>query len=345
MKAKNSQLVTMKDVAKHAGVSQATVSYVLNDVAGENIPEETQVRVRASIRALGYRPNIGARQMRTQRTNLLGFVTDVIATTPYAGAIIKGAQDAARSAGKMLLLMNTDGIPDEESNAIETLLEHRVEGIIFATMYHHEVQPPATLKETQAVLLDCFVADRSIPSVTPDEVRGGREATEVLLQKGHRRIGFINNSDSIPATSGRLLGYQQALAERGIAFDESLIRTANASAGGYGYDCALDLMRRPNPPTALFCFNDGMAMGAYDALRKLNLAVPDDVAIVGFDNQEIIAAWLHPGLSTMQLPHYEMGVWSVKYLLGEISEEDEKQGGDQPIQKVLPCPYVPRASV
>ena len=333
----------MKDVAKHVGVSQATVSYVLNDAAGENIPEETRSRVWTAIRELGYRRHIGARQMRTQRTNLLGFVTDVIATTPYAGAIIKGAQDTARAAGKILLLINTEGVADVERDAVETLLEHRVEGIIYATMYHRPVVLPSNLADVKAVLLDCFVEDRSIASVTPDEIRGGREATEVLLRKGHRRIGFINNEDSVPATVGRFAGYKQALAAYGCAFNESLIRQAESTPAS-GYDCTLDLMRQPEHPTALFCFNDRIAMGAYDALRKLNLTIPDDVAIVSFDNQEIIAASLHPGLSSMQLPHYEMGVWSVKYLLGEIQEPQEIQGGG-PIQKLLECPYVERASV
>ena len=330
----------MKDVAKHIGVSQATVSYVLNDAA-ENIPEETRDRVWAAIRELGYRPHVGARQMRTQRTNLIGFVTDEIATTPYAGEIIKGAQDAARAAGKMLLLVNTDGIPEFESAAIETLLEYRVEGIIYATMYHRPVNPPATLREAKAVLLDCFVEDRSLPSVTPDEVRGGRVATEALLKAGHRRIGFINNEDVVPATFGRLEGYKQALAAHGIPFDDALVCSGHSMPSG-GYDCALHLMCRADRPTALFCYNDRMAMGAYDALRKLNLAIPDEVAIVGFDNQEIIADSLHPGLSTMQLPHYEMGAWSVQYLLGAIPEIEN---GNGPIQKILECPYVERASV
>ncbi len=343
MAINNGRAVTMKDVAKHVGVSQATVSYVLNDAAGENIPKETQARVWAGIRELGYRPHIGARQMRTQRTNLLGFVTDVIATTPYAGAIIKGAQDTARAAGKMLLLVSTDGIPAEDHAAIETLLEHRVKGIIYATMYHRAVALPVNLRETKAVLLDCFVEDRSIPSVTPDEFNGGYMATEILLRKGHRRIGFINNDQPVPASVGRLEGYRRALAAHGIAFDPALVCIAQSSPAG-GYDCTYDLMRLPDRPTALFCFNDRMAMGAYDALRTLNLNIPEEVAVIGFDNQEIIAASLHPGLSTMQLPHYEMGVWSVKYLLGEIADADEHQGGS-PLQKVLSCPYVERASV
>lgn len=342
MNGKYGQTVTMKDVAKHVGVSQATVSYVINATVGANIPEETRSRVWAAVRELGYRPNVSARQMRTQRTNLIGFVTDVIATTPYAGAIIKGAQGTARAAGKMLLLINTEGDAEVEHEAIETLLEHRVEGIIYATMYHRQVTLPENLSGLPTVLLDCFVADRSIASVTPDEITGGRRATEVLIEKGHRRIGFINNIDPVPATIGRLDGHRQALQANGIAFDPTLIEQAQSTPAD-GYAATLRLMRHPQPPTALFCFNDRIAMGAYDALRKLGLSIPEDIAVMGFDNQEIIAASLHPGLSTMQLPHYEMGVWSVNYLLGQI-HDNQKEGG-VPTQQVLECPYIPRASV
>ena len=332
----------MKDVARHVGVSQATVSYVLNDTVDEHIPEDTRERVWSAIRELGYRPHVGARQMRTQRTNLIGFVTDQIATTPYAGAIIKGAQDAARQAGKMLLLVNTDGIADVERAAIETLLEHRALGIIFATMYHRPIVLPPALREVKTVLLDCYVEDRSVASVTPDEVQGGHDATEALIKKGHRRIAFINNADPIPATFGRLKGYQQALTEHGIPLDQSLIRTVAADSSVACYDSTLALMRPASRPTALFCFHDRMAMGAYDALRTLGLSIPGDVAVVGFDNMEVIASALHPGLSTMQLPHYEMGVWSVQFLLGATTDI---QGGEGPIQKVIRCPYIERASV
>lgn len=336
--SKREHTSTMKDVAKRAGVSQATVSYVINNTVGENIPAETRERVLAAVRELGYRPNNAARNMRTQRSNLVGFVTDTIATTPFAGAVIKGAQDVCREHGKLLLLVDTEGDLEVENAAIETMLEHRVEGIIYATMYHREVAVPANLRETQAVLLDCFSADRSIASVVPDEVGGGRLATELLLSKGHRRIGFLNNSDPIPATRGRLAGYRQALAAHGVDFDPALVGE-NLSDSRGGYAAALQVMAQAQPPTALFCFNDRMAMGAYDALRKLNLAIPKDVAVIGFDNQEVISDALYPGLSTMQLPHYAMGQWALRYLL------EAGPAGAPPTQHVLECPFVARGSL
>jgi LacI family transcriptional regulator len=331
---------SMHDVARLAGVSQTTVSFVVNNVTNANIPEETQERVWAAIKELGYRPNALARGLRLQRSHMIGFLSDEIATTPHAGKILQGAQDTAWESNKMLLMINTGRHTDIEAAAVEMLLERQVEGIIYATMYHRPVTPPPALFQVPAVLLDCYAEDRSLPSVVPDEVQGGRTATEALLQKGHRRIGFINNVDPIPATYGRLEGYKQALAAYGIPFDAGLVCVGASSAAG-GYRCALELMRLPEPPTALFCFRDLMAMGAYDALRKLGCSIPHDVAVVGFDNQELIAANLHPPLSTLELSHYQMGQWAVQYLV----EHAEHIASKVPIQHTIPCSYIERSSI
>jgi LacI family transcriptional regulator len=220
------------------------------------------------------------------------------------------------------------------------LLERQVDALIYATMYHRPVSLPPAVRQVPVVLLDCYVADRSLPSVVPDEVQGGRNATEALLQQGHRRIGFINAVDLIPATFGRLEGYQQALAAHNVPFDPSLVCVQVSDAAG-GYQGAIELMQRADPPTALFCFTDIVAMGAYDALRKLGLAIPDDVAVIGFDNLELIAAHLYPPLSTMELPHYAMGQWAVQYLLDHV----ESAGVPAPVQQKLACPFISRSSI
>ena len=328
---------TMIDVARLAGVSQTTVSFVIN--GNPYIPDETKERVMVAIHELGYRPNTVAQSLRTQRSGIIGFVTDEIAITPYAGRIFEGAQDVAWNQGKILLLVNTKNDPKLQAAALDMLMDRRVEGIIYATMYHREVAPPEILWQIPTVLLDCFVNDRSLPSVVPDEVGGAREATSILLRKGHQRVGFINNIDPIPATAARLQGYQDALAAHGIAFDPSLVVCDRSDSEG-GYRGAQSLMQLPKPPTALFCFNDRVAMGAYDALRKLGLSIPRDVAVIGFDNQDIIAAHLYPPLSTMELPHYEMGKWATNYLLEHIDPD----GMINPTQQTLACPYIERAS-
>ncbi len=339
MSQQQKRVPTMKDVARVAGVSQTTVSFVLSNKPGVAIPDETRARIEEAVEQLGYRPNVAAQTLRTNKTNLIGLVNDMIATTPHAGQIIEGAQDAAWAHAKLLLLMNTGGNKNVEEAAINMLLERQVEGIIYATMYHRPVTPPPALRDVPAVLLDCFVSDRSLPSVVPDEVQGGRAAVEHLLSQGHRRIGFINDFDPIPAAAGRLEGYREALAASGVAFDESLVVAEAADASG-GYKGTMELMQHPERPTAIFCFCDRMAMGAYDALRKLGLAISEDVAIMGFDNEQIIAAHLYPPLSTMQLPHYEMGEWAVNYLIAY----DAAQAAGAAVQHKIECPLVKRTS-
>jgi LacI family transcriptional regulator len=218
-----------------------------------------------------------------------------------------------------------------------------VDGIVYATMYHREVQLHEMLRELPTVLLDCFVVDRSLPSVVPDEVSGGREATAYLLSKGHRRIGLVNNLVAVPAKSGRFEGYRQALSEHNIPFDQNLVFEGSDGVPEGGYNGVMQLMQQTNPPTAFFCFNDRMAMGAYDALRKLGKSIPDDIAVVGFDNQELIAEDLYPGLTTMALPHYEMGQWAVGHLL-ELIDNPEEWHTERPVQKMLHCPIIVRDS-
>ena len=332
----------MQDVANRAGVSRTTASFVINNVNGAAIPEETRQRVWDAVKELGYRPNAIARGLRSAKTSTIGFISDEVATSPFAGEIIHGAQDRAWEDEMLLLLVNTGGNQAMKRAAVEMLLQRQVEGIIYATMYHREVHPPESVRHVPTVLLDCFVADASLPSVVPDEVDGGRRATELLLARGHRRIGFINNFDPVPATLGRLAGYKQALAAYGLPFDERLVVEGESLARG-GHDCALELMQRPERPTALFCFNDRMAMGAYDALRKLGLSIPDDVAVMGFDNQEIVAAHLYPALTTMELPHYQMGQWAIGELLRLIAHGEPADA--PPVQHKIACPVIERDSV
>lgn len=338
-KTRKGRSPTIGDVARLAGVSPTTVSFVLNDVAGSGISEATTSRVRASARELRYRPNATARLLRTDRSHTIGFVTDEIASSPFAGDIIKGAQEAAWEAGKLLTIVNTGENRGIEESAVAMMLERRVEGIIYAAMYHRAVRPPADLREVPTVLLNCFAEDGSWPSVVPDEISGGRTATEALLGKGHERVGFINLRPRLPAAAGRLQGYKQALEARGLPFDDSLVWNGEGTARS-GYRLAAELMRAPDPPTAIFCGNDQTAMGAYEALKKRGLRIPEDVAVVGFDNQELIAAQLRPALSTVALPHHEMGRWAVEYLI------DRAAHGETALTRhTIACPYVGRESV
>jgi LacI family transcriptional regulator len=333
--------MSIKDVAAAAGVSITTVSHVLNEVPGKRISESTRARVRTAAAELAYRPNSIARGLRLQRSYTLALVSDEIITTPYAGRMILGAQEAAYKHGWMLMLVNTSNDRELEERAVGSLLQRQVDGFLYATMYHRLVEVPALLSGTPTVLLDARSADGSVSSVAPDEVAGGRAAAQELLNSGHTRIGFLTNLDDIPATHGRFKGYRAALAGAGVPFDKRLVVADTASDSHGGQRAALELLGRPDRPTALFCFNDRMAMGAYHAAAELGLCIPGDLSIVGFDDQDVIADGLRPGLTTVALPHYEMGVWAVEQLLREIDAEAPVT----PSHELLACPVVRRNSV
>lgn len=311
--------VGIRDVAREAGVSVTTVSHVLNNVKYARASEETRARVRAAAQSLGYRPNRIARSLRLQRSEMIGFLSEDIATTPHAGRIILGAQEAAREAGLTLVLVNTSRSSNDVSQEAQVLLRQQVDGVLYATMFHRVLTTPDRLAEVPSVLIDAEDSTGRIPGVVPDEAGGASTAVGELVSYGHRKIGFLTNDEDVPATRGRLLGYRESLERAGIAFDPSLVIARTSETAG-GHEAALELLSRPDRPTALFCYNDRMAMGAYRAAAELGLRIPEDLSVVGFDNQEIVADGLFPGLTTVELPHYEMGQWAMRHLITLIGQ-------------------------
>lgn len=326
--------VTLHDVAKAAGVSVATVSYVANRRTNVRISDATRLRVQRAIDDLGYRPNALAKNLVKGTSKFIGLVADGVATAPFAGQIIHGAQDEAWRHGFVLLVANTESDTQVEREAIDMMLEHQVRGILYSTWYHREIAAPPQVNSSEMVLVNCYASGSDARAVVPDEIQGGRTATDELLRRGHERIAFVNTTWESPARTGRLAGYRDALETAGIAFDPGLVVDAEPDQeGGYG---AYEVIRELDV-TAVFCHNDRVAMGLYDAVRVRGLKVPADLAIVGFDNQEVIAAHLRPPLTTVQLPHYELGAAGIRVLLGIDSV---------PAGTVtrLACPLVPRDS-
>jgi LacI family transcriptional regulator len=329
-----------------AGVSPSTVSVVLNDVHGARVADDTRRRVFAAADELGYAPDPLARGLRTRRSNLIGFVSDDIATTPYAGQMVQGAQDAAWKAGLLLVLVNTGGDAGVEQRALGALQQRRVDGIVYATMFHRVLDVPRLRRVLPMVLLDATPsastpASAGTPFVAPDEVAGAVSAVTELLDHGHRRVGFVSLPSPGPATDGRLRGYTETLAAAGIAFDPELVEFDDSDASG-GYHAVGRLLDLPEPPTAVFCFNDEMAMGAYRAAAERGLRIPDDLSVVGYDDHALIASSLSPALTTVALPHYDMGVTAMETLLcltGDLP------ASDRPLQVFAHCPLVRRGSV
>ena len=328
---------TIQDIAREAEVGVGTVSRVLND--DPNVKSNTRSKVQKVIDKIGYQPSYAARSLRTQKSNTIGFIADAVATTPFAVNLIKGAQDAAWQRGKLLLIVDADNNLDRRERAVESMLERDVEGIVYAAMYHQEVSLSDAFKSVPTVLVDCYSQDETYPSCVPDEFQGAHNAVKEFTCKNHRRIAIILGAelDSIyPAMRGRYEGYCAALKEANIALRADFVRVGEGNAHS-GFAETLILMKLPEPPTAIFCCTDRMALGTYDALKSVGLNVPDDVSVIGFDNQPVIVEQLHPPLSTMALPHEEMGHWSINTLLN-LSET-------APQRQVLPCPFIERASV
>ncbi len=333
---------TIHDVARLAGVSLTTVSNVLNGTKTARIAETTRSKVEQAAAELRYTPSRVARGLRLQRTQILGMVSDYLATIPHASEMLLGAQEAALKRGYHILLLNTGGQREAEQAAITTLDQLQVDGIIYAAMYHRIVDPPSSLSPDRAVLLDAWAPGGRLRAVVPDEVGGAHTATEELIRLGHRRIGFLTSVDDIPATHGRLAGYRQALRAADIRFNHALVLAQDSVGTDGGHQGAMTLLTRRDRPTALFCFNDRMAMGAYRAIAELNLRIPDDVSVIGFDNQELIATGLSPALTTVALPHYAMGVWAVTTLLDRLHTEHPPAPPTKPVK--LTCLLVQRQS-
>ncbi|GAB4517247.1 MAG: LacI family DNA-binding transcriptional regulator [Anaerolineae bacterium] len=327
--------LTIKEIAKRAGVGTTTVSRVLNN--HPYVSEEKRQKVLAAIEETGYRPNYNARWLRGGSSGLIGFLTDEVATTPFAVDVIRGAQEAAFEQDCVLLVMNTGPNLQSARAAVEFLLERQVFGIIYAAMFHRVVQLPENIHQVPVAMANCYIADRSLPSAVPDEFIGGYRATRTLLAAGHRRIAFLNvTPPAVDAADGRLAGYKHALAEFDVPYDDALIKAASESAR-LNYETTSQLLDLPNPPTGFFAGNDRTAMSCYSAIRERGLRIPEDVGVVGFDNQQSIAENLIPPLTTLQLPHYEMGRWAFDKV---ISDE-----WDVPEQQVIDCPLILRDSV
>jgi LacI family transcriptional regulator len=334
---------TMTDVAKAAGVSQSTVSMVLNSVDGARLTAETRARVTAAAAALGYR--LPRREPSSEasglRRNVIGYLVDEISTSPHPVVSVDGARDAAWEHDCVVTVMVTRNNAEQEAAAIAALQANpALLGVVYSTIFTREVALPEALRTVPTVLLNCHDDTARVPAVVPGEVGGGHAATEFLISQGHARIGFINGEPWMEAAKDRLKGYRRALATADLPFDPALLRDGDWMSGT-GFDATLSLMKEPRPPSAIFCANDLMALGALEALKQLGLRVPEDVSVLGYDDQEI-SRHTHPPLSTVVLPNYEMGRAAVEMLLSVAA--GERDASRRWLVKI-DCPLVERETV
>lgn len=325
--------VRLADVAKRAGVSQTAASFVLSGRREEmRISLDVEARVLEAARETGYRPNIISRSLRTGTTHTIGFISDTVATTRFAGDLIRGALEAARDRGHLLLIAETEGDRELEQQLLETMVDRQVDGLVLASMYTRKLTVPALLLSGHSVLLNAVPA-RPAPliSVIPDELEAGRTAARTVLDAGHSKgiylIGAGPRQSQRPRPMGalaaveRLQGIKEILSGAGVRLGGAEVCQDWEPEAGYA--AVKGLTSRGADLRALICFNDRLAVGACNALRDAGLSIPDDVSVVSFDDDPI-ASWVQPQLTTIALPHYELGRLSIELLLDRIEAPLEK---------------------
>lgn len=321
--------VTMKDVAVKAGVSQSTVSFVLNGLEDMRISEETRKRVLDAVKALRYRPRAAGRPPKSTDLRVIGVMFDEVATSPFASISIEGVQEEAWKSNVLVEIVMTGSDKLYEAEVLRKWSADRVEGVIYGSILTRSVTPPDGLAKHRSVLLNCYDPEKRYPSVVPAERRGGEKATKALIDAGHRNIAFISGEPWMEASDQRMEGYERALRSAGIPVDPSLIVEGNFLPSG-GRAATLQLMQGGVRPDAFFCANDLMAVGCYEALKELGERVGETVAVMGYDDQEI-AQHLTPSLSTVLLPHREMGQMCAGMILGSKSPGIDQQRVECPV--------------
>lgn len=342
---------TSQDVAERAGVSRSAVSFVMNGRADGNIAKDKQLRILAAAKELNYTPNLVARSLQSKRTHTIGVVTDAIAGGPFAGKLLQGASNAAFQAGYLLLVIDTQSDDARESGAFNTLLNRQVDALVFATMSLRAHEPHEAMKSAPSVLANSFDPSGQFRSIIPDEISGGRSAAQVLLDAGHTKIACLTGGRELVATERRIQGFHEAIKAA------SLPEIAPLEAGweiNDGFTAGMALLAhdggtspRRDRPTGVVCANDRVALGVMLAAAQLGLQVPADLSIVGYDDDEPLARTTVPGLTTVALPHREMGEKAIELLLADLGTG--AGGSTVPAQEentiLLPCPVVMRGSV
>lgn len=316
--------VTLADVAKLAGLSTTAASMILTGRTDTRLSPDAHEKVHAAAASLGYRPNVAARALRTDKSRSIAFISDYVATTRFASGLIRGALAAADEAKHVMLVLETGGEPAREIQAVEAALDRQVDGLIFAAMRAREVFVPDMTISVPVVMLNGTSA-RFPVSVLPNEYEGGRSAVRLLAEAGFDRdivlLGHNGEEEAglfrSASISRRFDGIRDEMATRGLRF------IAEVSCWDWepqhGYELTRKLLETMRP-RALLCLNDRLALGAYQALGEAGISVPDEVGIVSFDNDEL-ASYLRPGLTTIELPHEMMGRRAVELLLGSKTKE------------------------
>ncbi len=309
--------VTMRDVAQQAGVSIKTVSRVVNNQS--EISPATREKVLNVIAQLGYRPNLAARSLVTQRTGAVGLVVGDI-TNPFFPEVARGMQDTAQTQGYNVFLCNTDEDPVEEQKALDSLAARSVDGlVIFGTHGRSQIMQFAD-HYRPIIVINQFVEHPNIGLILVDNHHGAKLAVDHLVERGHKTIGMIAGLEKDPNKVRRIQGFQDALATHNLPIIDNHI-ISGPSKIEHGYDAALHLLQTYPQITALFAYNDLIALGASQACQTLGRKIPSDCAIVGFDNIQL-ASLVTPKLTTIHTDKYDLGRKAMKQVLKMLNNPE-----------------------
>lgn len=307
-------MASIKDVAAAAGVSTATVSRVLSNKP--YIRPELRERVMAAVEQLEYRPNLVARNLRSQQSNTIGLIVSDI-QNPFFSALSRAVEDTAYEHGFSVLLCNTDESHEKELMYLNVMRDERVAGLIFSPTQQSLSRFAELNIDIPAVMIDRALKNGDVDAVLLDNVAGAYELTTHLIERGYQRIGAIFGFDSATGTE-RQRGYQEALREHGLPLVEERIRRVQPRLET-GRSAALELLAAAQPPDAIMAGNSLLAAGALQAIRERQLRIPDDVALVGFD-ETIWAALVQPALTVLAQPTDALGSSATELLLQRIAD-------------------------
>lgn len=312
---------SIKDVAKEAGVSIATVSRVLNDV--DVVNEETKKKVLEAINKLGYRPNIVARSLKTQKTRTVGIIIPDISSQFYP-EIVRGAEDVANIYNYNIMLCNTDLDPEKEIEYLRVMKEKMVDGVLYmSTSLESNILDLINEIQLTMVLVETTSKEVDIPSVSIDNEKAGFDGVDYLIKKGNKKIAYIGtHEDTEHASALRYIGYKKALKDNNIDLDEKIVCFGGLKAQD-GYEAIVNILENGNVD-AVFCVSDEIAMGAINALRDKGINVPADVDVIGFDNI-YSASVFYPKLTTVAQPMYDMGSVGMRMLIKIINKQEVEE--------------------
>jgi len=322
---------TLRDVARVAGVHPGTVSRALNPQTRGLVNERTARRVLAAAEELGYRPNPIARGLRTNRSHTIGvLVPDLM--NPLFAAVVRGIEDGLREAGYTPLIANTDNDADREKIAYEAMSARQVDGFIAATAVRdHWLLEDQASRGAKVVLVNRRVDSDAIPAVIGDDHEGVRLAVEHLAELGHTRIAHVAGSQSLYTGWSRYEGFRDAMRAGKLDVDPDLIVFSDAFTEREGARCCGELLDRRRDFTAIVAGNDLLALGCYDALEERGLRCPEDVSVVGYNDMPFVGRF-RPPLTTVRVPHYELGATAAELMLEQL------QGIEAPPRQLLLAP-------